>query len=149
MTPTLDDSTHSASSTFAVDDVLIKQPISQIAKAQFPPRKVRFNECRNQCFANAERAAEDCQDTWFTGEDYKQFRSNVRHVFFNDESDDAKYSFSNTLIEIYEVVRAVDFIIEDATSLLTPELEQKLTQFFQASDKCLDFLSSSTMLQFQ
>jgi hypothetical protein len=138
MIPTIDDSTHSVASTFTVE-VPIKECVSLSSKAQSPSRKVRFNECRNQYFASTERAAEDCRETWYTAKDYKQFRSNVRRVS-NGENDDAKYSFSNAMEEIYEAVCAVDFIIDDATDLFTPELERKLVQLFKSSDNCLDFL---------
>jgi hypothetical protein len=132
MIPTIDDSTHSVASTFTVE-VPIKEYISLSSKAQSPSRKVRFNERRNQHFASSERAAEDCQKNWYTSKDYKQFRSNVRRVVSNDK-------FSNAIEEIYEAACAVDFICDDATDLLTPELEQKLVQLFKSSDNSLDFL---------
>eukprot|EP00522_Entomoneis_paludosa_P016696 CAMPEP_0172456132 /NCGR_PEP_ID=MMETSP1065-20121228/14216_1 /TAXON_ID=265537 /ORGANISM="Amphiprora paludosa, Strain CCMP125" /LENGTH=207 /DNA_ID=CAMNT_0013208821 /DNA_START=18 /DNA_END=641 /DNA_ORIENTATION=+ len=125
------DSNHSVSSTVTVD-APYKQPVSvPIAKPQTPSRKVQFNECRNEYFASSTRVAEDCHQTWFTAQDYQEFRATARQAVLDHEQN----SFCTILEQVFESVRSVDFVVEEeASTLLTPQLQEQLSQLFKSQE---------------
>mmetsp|Transcript_13457 Transcript_13457/g.17547 ORF Transcript_13457/g.17547 Transcript_13457/m.17547 type:complete len:215 (+) Transcript_13457:102-746(+) len=136
------DSNHS---TIAVDtstkqssNILVSLPESQSRSC-----KVRFDECQNEYFANDQRTGEECRTTWYHSEDYQQLRSNARELVLK-ANDRCSMTLGVDLKEIYEHVCHVDFLLEDASEILTPALEKKITEIFikssESSTEMLDLI---------
>lgn len=116
---TIDNSTHSASSTFNAKDAT-KTPLHLL-----PPkgsRRVIFNEDLNQYHDNTIRCEEDCHETWYKTQDYQEFRSNKRKTLHEWQS---KYElntncsrFFHLLRDLYEQTKQVDYILDDVSELL-------------------------------
>mmetsp|Transcript_16759 Transcript_16759/g.21859 ORF Transcript_16759/g.21859 Transcript_16759/m.21859 type:complete len:216 (+) Transcript_16759:257-904(+) len=129
----------SCHSTIVVDSRAIKislsvtQPQKSPAKAQ---RKVRFNECRNEYFANSQITVEDDNEcsttTWYAPADYQKFGSNARHIVLDalEVKDGRSSLFVSTLEHIYDQVCQLDYILEDVHEILSSELEQQTNKLF-------------------
>mmetsp|Transcript_16758 Transcript_16758/g.21858 ORF Transcript_16758/g.21858 Transcript_16758/m.21858 type:complete len:214 (+) Transcript_16758:257-898(+) len=127
----------SCHSTIAVDSRAIKtslsvaQPKKSPVKAQ---RKVRFNECRHQYFADSRISVEDDDEgsttTWYASTDYGQFRSNAQDVILGALALKDSRSFVSTIEHVYDQVCQLDYILEDVHEILSSELEQQTNQLF-------------------
>lgn len=113
----------------------VKQSLSPLgaSKCQSPSTKrVHFNESANEAFSNTQRCAEDCHETWYARQEYKQFRAESKDIIFSvsmmeDEND--QDSFSGVLKAIFQAVTDIDVVLEDASSIAN-ELEQKLAALY-------------------
>jgi hypothetical protein len=131
-------SDHSA--TFKTDDS-IKQPISPIVRRRSLSscRRVSFNERRNKFYTNTNKiTVEELHVTWYTNEEYLQFRSGVRKLVGNTlkeaENDYSRKVFLNVLEELYKAVGSVDFVLHDAMVILTPAQKHNLYQLFNSNE---------------
>jgi hypothetical protein len=101
------------------------------AKAQ---RKVRFNGCRNQHFADSQISVEgddeDSTTTWYASADYGQFRSNAHGVVMAALALKDGRSFVKTIKHVYDQVCKLDYVLEDAYEMMNSELEQQIKQLF-------------------
>eukprot|EP00522_Entomoneis_paludosa_P011947 CAMPEP_0172439898 /NCGR_PEP_ID=MMETSP1065-20121228/739_1 /TAXON_ID=265537 /ORGANISM="Amphiprora paludosa, Strain CCMP125" /LENGTH=175 /DNA_ID=CAMNT_0013188657 /DNA_START=209 /DNA_END=733 /DNA_ORIENTATION=- len=127
------ESNHSTHSTFAVEQPL-KQPLHVSAPQCTSRRTVCFDEDSNEYFDNTTgRAAEDCHETWYTKEDYQQFRSNVRaNIRQAQQNQDS--TFFKSIQNLYMASRQVTYVLEDATDLLSEKLQAKLAQLYVSED---------------
>jgi hypothetical protein len=113
----------------------IKQSLSPLgaATSQSPSTKrVYFNESANVEFSNTQRCAEDCHETWYTRQDYKEFRADSKDIIFSvsmiDDENDPD-SFSGVLKALFEAVSDMNVVLEDASSIANG-LEQKLVALY-------------------
>eukprot|EP00527_Entomoneis_sp_CCMP2396_P008790 CAMPEP_0198139512 /NCGR_PEP_ID=MMETSP1443-20131203/2797_1 /TAXON_ID=186043 /ORGANISM="Entomoneis sp., Strain CCMP2396" /LENGTH=213 /DNA_ID=CAMNT_0043801653 /DNA_START=115 /DNA_END=752 /DNA_ORIENTATION=- len=143
----------SCHSTIAVDSRAIKtslsvaQPKKSPVKAQ---RKVRFNECRHQYFADSRISVEDDDEgsttTWYASTDYGQFRSNAQDVILGALALKDGRSFVSTIEHVYDQVCQLDYILEDADEMMNSELEQQINQLFL--DNNIDLIGLESYVSF-
>jgi hypothetical protein len=113
----------------------LKQSLSPVGSAtcQSPnTKRVHVNESANVAFSNTQRCAEDCHETWYARQDYKDFRAECKDIIFSvsmieDESD--QDSFSGILKALFEAVSDINVVFEDASSI-AHGLEQKLAALY-------------------
>lgn len=118
----------SSSSTFATH---------YTEKTRRTSRKVRFNERRNERIAS-DKTDEDVDASWYTDKDFKRFRVNARRAIAEArkgaEQSLKKNMFIIILEDLYEAVSAVNFVLHDASKILTEEQQHNLSNLFQDSD---------------
>eukprot|EP00522_Entomoneis_paludosa_P008233 CAMPEP_0172455398 /NCGR_PEP_ID=MMETSP1065-20121228/12048_1 /TAXON_ID=265537 /ORGANISM="Amphiprora paludosa, Strain CCMP125" /LENGTH=214 /DNA_ID=CAMNT_0013207859 /DNA_START=65 /DNA_END=709 /DNA_ORIENTATION=+ len=135
------DSTHS---TIAIHDAIKKPfyvPSSSASKSNRRRRRgVCFDEDRNEYYTNENRQAQDCHETWYTKEDYLEFRTILRakiHETINNEQKDL--SFQVAIRNMYLLASKVDFILDDASKLLQEENASQLAELY-ASEEHMDLI---------
>ena len=121
------DSQHSVSSTFSVEQQQ-QEPKNQCSPLHLnrPRSVVSFDEDSNEYFSSDARAAEDCHETWFTDEDYSQFRSHTRRIIVEAVSDNEMLPFCKVLYNLYDSSRQVDFVLSNAADALTLDQEDDI-----------------------
>lgn len=132
----------SEDSTLAVQD-MIKQPISLFCMQPQSPsakRLVRFDESSNLIVENRERYAEDCHETWYSESDYLNFRKSSVYIIeraraIESDNEHEAVSFSSILQVVHEAVDTVDFVLDDASPIMSG-IEEMLAVLYTKFGHC-------------
>jgi F0F1-type ATP synthase delta subunit len=124
------DSTHS---TFAVD-AAIKQPTFSAPAKSSAIRRVCFDEDSNEYLDNTTRVAEECHETWYAKEDYKQFRAQVREKVQEslNEQENGNSAIYTSIRNLYMSACNVDYMLEDASQLLNHQQQKQLAEIYSS-----------------
>ena len=124
----------SSNSTVPVDDVSPSSSKRIGERSITVEKSVRFNECQNQYFANSVRCAEDCPESWYEKVDYTLFKEDARDIVLDLMEDE---DLVRLLEDLYRVCCQVDFVLEDASDLIsskdTSRLLKKLSKVYNTN----------------
>lgn len=116
-------------------------------------KRVRFDESRNQSYANQERGAEDCHETWYSKQEYNQLRSNtakaveaLRKRNNQMQNDQQEMPIRDIIEALLDLVASVNHIVEDASSIMNAEIEPLLSQLYRVRDDNDDEYSSLDLI---
>uniref|UniRef100_A0A7S2Y368 Uncharacterized protein n=1 Tax=Entomoneis paludosa TaxID=265537 RepID=A0A7S2Y368_9STRA len=140
------DSTHS---TIAVDQA-VKQPL-HVTAAAAPRRTVCFDEDSNEYFDNTAQTAEDCHETWYSRDDFHQFRLDNQetiHVSMDDQNDAASphAEFYTVLQQVFSATRKAKNC-RTATEVLSIELTSQLNKLY-TSDFAMNMIGMEAQVLF-
>ncbi|KAL7560985.1 hypothetical protein ACA910_006391 [Epithemia clementina (nom. ined.)] len=142
------DSEHSTRLTFAADEGIHKplhqqqECIDSSAQRRRKAKRVMFDESRNKSFANTERVAKDCRKSWYTKADFSSMRSEMQCTIQELRKKDKSMQgqFSHILQSLFDLVSKVDFVVEDPSSIVSPEMQQMLSQLYTKGDDSFDLI---------
>ena len=133
-------------------------------------KEVRFSERRNKHYRDLVRhSLHDCQGTWYTLANYTamvtEFRQTLDHAVRRErrrrsarrrcptqqednpermDPSSCAALFSETLERLLNVITPIDYVLENASILMTPEIETYLSTLYQSTTKRHTAASSSS-----
>ncbi|KAL7564677.1 hypothetical protein ACA910_021233 [Epithemia clementina (nom. ined.)] len=139
---------NSSFSSFTVDNgdsKFLDQQVCFVEVDYSPQRrrtfqKLRFEESLNQIHECLGRTVEDCHELWYTGDDYDRMRANRAETIQelrkmdNKQALDNKRSFSSILEDMLGLVSSLNYVVEDATSIMNAKIQKKLSQLYRLDD---------------
>ena len=140
---TIDDSVHSTGSTIRTTAASSKSFGSSSTRTIPNKKRVRFDERYNQSFANHDRYAEDCHETWYDQDDYDDMRAYNRMLVARLQRQEEPQD-KNDAIEILRstlhLVKSIRHVVDDATTILTPVVSKQLATLYTGSDAALELI---------
>ncbi|KAL7564673.1 hypothetical protein ACA910_021230 [Epithemia clementina (nom. ined.)] len=139
------DSEHSTCSTFTVHQEIHK-PLHQQecfqTKLSRKSKRVQFDESLNQSFANVEQVAEDCRQSWYTKQDFNSMRTEMQNTIQQLRKKDKKMQgqVSQPLQALLDLVSSINHVVEDPTSIVSAEMQQRLSQLFTHGEDSFDLI---------
>jgi hypothetical protein len=105
-------------------------------------KNVRFNECANEFFCNTQICSEDCEELWYSGEEYLTFKSAAKFMasqiaqYEQDQENTDPFSYQRILLRTHEACRQCpqqESKVFSSSSVLTLMEEKHLRRWMQGA----------------
>jgi hypothetical protein len=91
-------------------------------------KNVRFNECANELFSNTQLCSEDCEELWYSGDEYVAFKATAKFMasqIAQHEQEQEKldpFSYKRILLRTHEACRQSCPLEDSSSSTSTSSL---------------------------
>ncbi|KAL7561665.1 hypothetical protein ACA910_018555 [Epithemia clementina (nom. ined.)] len=143
----LNDSEHSNRSTFEAAKVFHEDKslfqhvaVTSCINAGKKSNRVRFDKSRNQTLKRSESVSIDVlQGNWYTNSDFRRMRVKMRNdiqelrkqeMKTRQDNSEELYSISKNPRELLDLVLSIDYIVHDASSILSSEVKRIQSQLY-------------------
>ncbi|KAL7560980.1 hypothetical protein ACA910_006386 [Epithemia clementina (nom. ined.)] len=149
------DSEHSTCSTFAAKEGLHKplhhQEECTTIRRRRTTKRVQIDESFNQSFANEERVAEECRESWYIKTDFQNMRAELQSTIqeLRQKDKKAQSQVSRILKALLDLVTSVDYVVLDPFSIVDAEMQHMLSQLYTSGEDSFDLIGLEMYVESQ